>query len=74
MMDDLLRMKLENEMVNLSLYSVTELQCLLRKNGTNSVCTTNETRDQSIIRLKLPVDIAIMQACFNNLICLTNIF
>ena len=38
------------------------------------VCTTNGTRGQSIIRLKLPVDIAKTQACFNNLICLTSIF
>jgi hypothetical protein len=65
---------IENEMLNLG-YSVNELQCfMLRKNGTNSLCTTNGTRGQSIIRLKLPVDIAKTQAGFNNLICLTSIF
>ena len=32
-----------------------------------AVCTNNETRGQSIARLKLPVDIAKTQTSFNNL-------
>ena len=53
---------------------VMEVQYTLRKRGTNSVCTNNGTRGQSIARLKLPVDMAETQAPFNNLSYITNIF
>ena len=44
--------------------SVTEVQCTLQR-GELAVCTNNGTRGQSIVRLKLPVDIAKAQASFN---------
>jgi hypothetical protein len=46
----------------------------VEKRGINSVCINNGTRGQCIARLKLPVDIAKMQASFNYLFYIANIF
>ena len=70
-------MNLLNKTINTNILKkvlVIKAQCMLRKGELTLVCINNGTRGQCIARLKLPVDIAKMQASFNYLFYIANIF